>query len=155
ISGPNAGGKTVALKTTGLCALMARAGLHVPAQEGSRIPWFSTVLSDVGDDQSLERNLSTFSAHILHLREVLDAAKPGVLVLLDEVAVGTDPEQGAALAQSVLEELAARGATTIVTTHYDRLKVLATHDKRFANASVGFDVEKLQPTYQLHLGVPG
>jgi DNA mismatch repair protein MutS2 len=155
ISGPNAGGKTVALKTTGLCALMARSGLHVPAQEGSKIPWFSTVLSDVGDDQSLERNLSTFSAHILHLREFLAAAKPGLLVLLDEVAVGTDPEQGAALAQSVLEELTARGATTIVTTHYDRLKALAAQDKRFANASVGFDVEKLQPTYQLHLGVPG
>jgi DNA mismatch repair protein MutS2 len=155
ISGPNAGGKTVALKTTGLCALMARAGLHLAAQEGSKMPWLGRVLSDVGDDQSLERNLSTFSAHILHLREFLAAAKAGVLVLLDEVAVGTDPEQGAALAQSVLEELAARGATTIVTTHYDRLKALAAQDKRFANASVGFDVEKLQPTYQLHLGVPG
>jgi len=155
VSGPNAGGKTVALKTTGLCALMARSGLHLPAQEGSKMPWFSSVLSDVGDDQSLERNLSTFSAHVLHLCDFLAAARPGVLVLLDEVAVGTDPEQGAALAQSVLEELAARGATTLVTTHYDRLKALAAQDRRFANASVGFDVEKLQPTYQLHLGVPG
>jgi DNA mismatch repair protein MutS2 len=155
ISGPNAGGKTVALKTTGLCAIMARAGLHLPSQEGSKMPWFEAVLTDVGDDQSLERNLSTFSAHVLNLKQFLDTARPGVLVLLDEVAVGTDPEQGAALAQSVMEELAARGATAIVTTHYDRLKALAARDRRFENASVGFDVEKLQPTYQLHLGVPG
>ena len=155
VSGPNAGGKTVSLKTAGLAALMARTGLHIPAQEGSRVPFFSRVLSDVGDDQSLERNLSTFSAHILHLREFLDAAQPGVLVLLDEVAVGTDPEQGAALAQAVLEQLATRGATCVVTTHYDRLKALPARDPRFANASVGFDVEKLQPTYELHLGVPG
>jgi DNA mismatch repair protein MutS2 len=155
ISGPNAGGKTVALKTAGLASLMALAGLHVAAQEGSKIPRLSSVLTDVGDDQSLERNLSTFSAHVLHLSDFIGAAQPGVLVLLDEVAVGTDPEQGAALAQAVLEALAERGATTIVTTHYDRLKALAPRDARFANASVGFDVEKLQPTFELHLGVPG
>lgn len=155
VSGPNAGGKTVALKTAGLCALMAASGLHVPAQEGSRVPWLEAVLSDVGDDQSLERNLSTFSAHVLKLREFLQAARPGVLVLLDEVAVGTAPDQGAALAQAVLEGLADRGATCIVTTHYDRLKALAARDRRFANASVGFDVQRLQPTYELHLGVPG
>ncbi|HEY7955244.1 MAG TPA: Smr/MutS family protein, partial [Polyangia bacterium] len=155
VSGPNAGGKTVALKTAGLAAVMARAGLHVAAQEGSRVPLFSAVLSDVGDDQSLERNLSTFSAHILHLREFLAAAQPGTLILLDEIAVGTDPTEGAALAQAVLEELAGRGATCIVTTHYDRLKVLAARDRRFVNASVGFDVESLKPTYELHLGVPG
>jgi DNA mismatch repair protein MutS2 len=155
VSGPNAGGKTVALKTAGLSSLMALSGLHVAAQEGSRIPPFSQVLTDVGDDQSLERNLSTFSAHVLHLRDFLAEAKPGVLVLLDEVAVGTDPEQGAALAQAVLESLAERGATTLVTTHYDRLKSLAPRDKRFVNASVGFDVDKLLPTFKLHLGVPG
>jgi DNA mismatch repair protein MutS2 len=155
ISGPNAGGKTVALKTAGLAALMARAGLHVPAQEGSRVPLFDDVLSDVGDDQSLERNLSTFSAHVMALCRFFAAARPGVLVLLDEVAVGTEPEQGAALAQAVLEALVARGATVIVTTHYDRLKALPTRDRRFVNASVGFDVDKLAPTYELHLGIPG
>ena len=155
VSGPNAGGKTVALKTAGLCALLARAGLHVPAQEGSRVPFFDEVLSDVGDDQSLERNLSTFSGHILHLNDFMTRARAGALILLDEIAVGTDPEQGAALAQAVLEAYAQRGATCIVTTHYDRLKAMAARDKRFHNASVGFDVEKLQPTYELHLGVPG
>jgi DNA mismatch repair protein MutS2 len=155
VSGPNAGGKTVALKLSGLMSLMARAGLHISAQEGSRVPWFATVLSDIGDDQSLERDLSTFSAHVLALLSFLRAAQPGVLLLLDEVAVGTDPDEGAALAQAVLEALAARGATTIVTTHYDRLKALPTADERFINASVGFDLERLQPTYELHLGVPG
>jgi len=155
VSGPNAGGKTVALKTAGLSSLMALSGLHVAAQEGSIVPVFTSVLTDVGDDQSLERNLSTFSAHVLHLRDFIAEAGPAVLVLLDEVAVGTDPEQGAALAQAVLEALADRGATTIVTTHYDRLKALAPRDPRFVNASVGFDVERLAPTFKLHLGVPG
>ncbi len=155
ISGPNAGGKTVALKLSGLLVLMARAGMHVPAQEGSRVPWFSAVLSDIGDDQSIERDLSTFSAHVLALQSFLQAAARGVLVLLDEVAVGTDPAEGAALAQAVLEALGDRGATGIVTTHYDRLKALPTTDTRFVNASVGFDLEHLVPTYELHLGVPG
>jgi DNA mismatch repair protein MutS2 len=155
VSGPNAGGKTVALKLSGLLVLMARAGLHVPAQEGSRVPWFSAVLSDIGDDQSIERDLSTFSAHVLALQSFLQAAARGVLVLLDEVAVGTDPAEGAALAQAVLEALADKGASAIVTTHYDRLKALPTTDERFMNASVGFDLERLQPTYELHLGVPG
>jgi DNA mismatch repair protein MutS2 len=155
ISGPNAGGKTVALKTLGLLSLMARAGLHVPAQEGSSLPLFETVLTDVGDDQSIERNLSTFSAHVLNLNAFLKAAGPGTLLLLDEVAVGTDPEQGAALAQAVLERLAERGATVIVTTHYDRLKALGARDPRFTNASVGFDLTELAPTYKLHIGVPG
>ena len=155
VSGPNAGGKTVALKLAGLQVLMARCGLHIPAQEGSRVPWFDAVLSDIGDDQSIERDLSTFSAHVLALQSFLQAAARGVLVLLDEVAVGTDPAEGAALAQAVLEALADRGATAIVTTHYDRLKALPTTDARFVNASVGFDLERLVPTYELHLGVPG
>ncbi len=155
ISGPNAGGKTVALKTAGLVALMAGAGLHTPVQEGSRVPFYAEVGSDVGDDQSLERNLSTFSAHILSLTQFLARARPGLLLLLDEVAVGTDPDQGAALAQAVLEAFATAGATVVVTTHYDRLKALAARDARFANASVGFDVESLKPTYLLHLGTPG
>lgn len=155
ISGPNAGGKTVALKLTGLCVLLSRAGLHVPAQEGSRLPWFDKVMTDVGDDQSLEKNLSTFSAHVLHLCEFLRQAGPRTLILLDEIAVGTDPEQGAALAQAVLEGVVAKGATVLVTTHYDRLKAMAADSSRFHNASVGFDLQALRPTYKLHLGIPG
>lgn len=155
VSGPNAGGKTVALKTAGLAALMARAGLHVPAEPGSSVPFYQTVLTDIGDDQSLERNLSTFSAHVMHIGEFLEAAGPGVLILIDEIAVGTEPEQGAALAQAVLEALAGRGTQAIVTTHYERLKAMATSDARFMNASVGFDLERMAPTFRLHLGVPG
>lgn len=155
VSGPNAGGKTVALKLTGLCALMSRSGLHCPVQEGSSMPAFDEVLTDVGDDQSLERSLSTFSAHVLNLCHFIKQAGPRTLVLLDEVAGGTDPEQGAALAQAVLEALVEAGATSIVTTHYDRLKALAPQDPRFHNSSVGYDLERLQPTYRLHLGVPG
>ncbi len=155
VSGPNAGGKTVALKLAGLCALMARSGLHCPVQEGSSMPAFDEVLTDVGDDQSLERSLSSFSAHVLNLCAFLSRSSPGTLVLLDEITGGTDPEQGAALAQAVLEAMAESGATVIVTTHYDRLKALAPQDPRFVNASVGYDLEHLQPTYRLHLGVPG
>ena len=154
-SGPNAGGKTVALKTTGLAALMVRAGLHVTAESGSAMGWFTDVRTDIGDAQSLEHDLSTFSGHMLNLRELLATAGPGTLVLIDEIAVGTDPEQGAALAQAVLEALAARGATGIVTTHYEKLKALGATAARFANASVGYDLAKLEPTFKLHLGVPG
>jgi DNA mismatch repair protein MutS2 len=155
ISGPNAGGKTVALKTLGLVALMARAGLHVPADAGSTLPFYTRVQTDIGDDQSIERNLSTFSAHIHHLREFLAEADAQTLLLVDELAVGTDPEQGGALAQAVLEHFAARGGQAIVTTHYERLKALPTQDERFVNASVGFDLEKMAPTFKLHIGVPG
>jgi len=156
ISGPNAGGKTVALKTVGLAAVMARAGLHLAAESGSAIGWFDTVVTDIGDAQSLEKDLSTFTGHVVNLRELLAHAAPGMLVLVDEIAVGTDPEQGAALAQAVLEALAARGATALVTTHYERLKALgADADPRFANASVGFDLERMAPTFKLHLGTPG
>ncbi len=155
ISGPNAGGKTVALKTTGLCALMVRAGLHLPAESGSVMGWFTDVRSDIGDGQSLEANLSTFTGHVVALRAYLDECGPGTLLLVDEIAVGTDPDQGAALAQAVLEGFAERGVTAMVTTHYERLKALGASDARFANASVGFDMEKLEPTFKLHLGVPG
>lgn len=155
ISGPNAGGKTVALKTVGLCALMARLGLHLPAEGGSVMGWFTEVRTDIGDAQSLEQNLSTFSGHMVNVREFLDTCGPGSLVLVDEIAVGTDPEQGAALAQAVLEALAQRGVTAIVTTHYERLKALGATDPRFANASVGFDLSRLEPTFKLHLGIPG
>ncbi|MBK9031498.1 MAG: Smr/MutS family protein [Myxococcales bacterium] len=155
ISGPNAGGKTVALKTTGLCALMARCGLHLPAESGSVIGWFTDVRSDIGDAQNLEANLSTFTGHVARLRQLLADGGPGMLVLIDELAVGTDPDQGAALAQAVIEALAARGVTALVTTHYERLKAVAATDPRYVNASVGFDLEKLEPTFKLHLGVPG
>ncbi|HWO22147.1 MAG TPA: Smr/MutS family protein [Kofleriaceae bacterium] len=158
ISGPNAGGKTVALKTVGLAALMTRAGLHLTAESGSVMGWFPDVRTDIGDAQNLEQDLSTFSGHMVNLRELLATAGPGSLVLIDEIAVGTDPEQGAALAQAVLEALAARGVTSIVTTHYERLKALGAPEVgggRFANASVGFDLARLEPTFKLHLGVPG
>ena len=155
ISGPNAGGKTVALKTTGLAALMAAAGLPVCAGEGSALPWFEHIASDIGDSQSLEQDLSTFSARILHLNEFLNRAGDRSLVLIDEIAVGTEPEQGASLAQAVLEALAERRVMVVVTTHYERLKLLAGDGDRFVNASVGFDIEKLEPTFQLHLGAPG
>ncbi len=155
VSGPNAGGKTVALKTVGLAALMARSGLHLTAESGSAIGWFHDVVTDIGDAQNLENDLSTFSGHMVNLRALLETAGPGTLVLIDEIAVGTDPEQGAALAQSVLEALAARGVTAIITTHYERLKALGATDPRFANASVGFDLARLEPTFKLHLGAPG
>jgi DNA mismatch repair protein MutS2 len=155
ISGPNAGGKTVALKTVGLAALMTRAGLHLTAESGSAMGWFPDVRTDIGDAQSLENDLSTFSGHMVNLKSFLETAGPGSLVLIDEIAVGTDPEQGAALAQSVLEALAARGVTGIVTTHYERLKALGATDARFSNASVGFDLARLEPTFKLHLGMPG
>ncbi|WP_428267675.1 endonuclease MutS2 [Haliangium sp.] len=155
LSGPNAGGKTVALKTTGLCALMVRCGLHLPVEPGSEMPWFRGVRCDIGDAQSLENDLSTFSAHLVELKEYLAAADDQGLLLVDEIAVGTEPEQGAALAQAVLEALAARGTMAIITTHYERLKALGASDERFANASVGFDLERMEPTFRLHLGVPG
>jgi DNA mismatch repair protein MutS2 len=155
LSGPNAGGKTVALKSAGLAALMVRAGLQVPAQVGSVVPWYTTILCDIGDDQSLDRNLSTFSAHLLHIAELVAIADPTSLLLIDELAVGTEPEQGAALAQAALEALADRGAHVIVTTHYERLKALAAADARFVNASVGFDPQAMRPTFRLHVGIPG
>ncbi|WP_052557834.1 endonuclease MutS2 [Enhygromyxa salina] len=161
VSGPNAGGKTVALKTLGMLALMAAAGIALPCEGQPRLPVFSALITDVGDDQSITANLSTFSAHVGHVREALQAAAdqgPGTLVLLDEVAVGTDPEQGAALAEAILVALVNAGATVVVTTHYDRLKLLATQpatSARFHNAAVGFDIARMRPTFRLSLGVPG
>ncbi len=155
ISGPNAGGKTVALKCLGLAAWMARAGIPLPAEPRSRVGWFDEVLTDVGDDQSLARSLSTFSAHVDKLARFVEQADRRTLVLLDEVAAGTDPEEGSALAVAVLEELVRRGAAVAVTTHYERLKELPTHNNRFTNASVGFDMQAMAPTFKLKLGVPG
>jgi DNA mismatch repair protein MutS2 len=155
VSGPNAGGKTVALKTTGLAALMVRAGMHIAARSGSRVPWFRIVFTDIGDSQSIENDLSTFSAHVRELERFLREADADTLLLVDEMAVGTEPEQGAALARAVLESLADRGTPAIVTTHYETLKSLASSDPRFANASVGFDMDRLEPTFELRLGSPG
>ncbi|EYF05889.1 endonuclease MutS2 [Chondromyces apiculatus] len=155
ISGPNAGGKTVALKTLGLAALMVRAGLPIPAKTGSRVALFEVVLTDVGDEQNLHKNLSTFSAHVRNIAEILGETRPGALVLLDELAVGTDPREGEALAAAVLDSLCARGGTVACTTHYEGLKALALGDGRFENASVGFDLGSMSPTFQLTAGIPG
>jgi DNA mismatch repair protein MutS2 len=155
VSGPNAGGKTVALKTMGLVALMTRAGLPVPCDEGSTVGLFDVVLTDVGDDQSLQKNLSTFSAHVSNLTAILHDTSRGALVLLDELAGGTDPREGEALAAGVLDSLCARGGAVAVTTHYEGLKALALADARFENASVGFDLATMAPTFRLTLGVPG
>lgn len=155
ISGPNAGGKTVVLKTLGLAALMARAGLPVPASEGSRVSAFEAVLTDVGDEQNLRKNLSTFSAHVQNIAQILDATRSGVLVLCDELAGGTDPREGEALAAAVLDSLCARGGASACTTHYEGLKALPLGDTRFVNASVGFDIASMSPTFRLIVGVPG
>jgi DNA mismatch repair protein MutS2 len=155
ISGPNAGGKTVALKCLGLAVWMARAGLALPVAEGSHVGWFDPVLSDVGDDQSLARSLSTFSAHITNLSRIISESSAKTLVLLDELAGGTDPEEGSVLAAAVLERLASLGAATAITTHYEVLKTLAVRDERFVNASVGFDLRTMSPTFTVTMGVPG
>jgi len=155
VSGPNAGGKTVALKTMGLIALMTRAGLPVPCAEGSVVGIFEVVLTDVGDDQSLTKSLSTFSAHVRNLARILDETQPGALVLLDELAGGTDPREGEALAAGMLDSLTARGGAVVVTTHYEGLKALALADERFENASMGFNLATMSPTFRLAQGVPG
>lgn len=155
ISGPNAGGKTVALKTMGLSALMLRAGLPLPSSPDSQAGIFDVVLTDVGDDQSLHKNLSTFSAHVRNLATILEDTQERSLVLLDELAGGTDPREGEALAAGVLDSLCARGGAVAATTHYEGLKALALADPRFENASVGFDLAKMNPTFRLALGIPG
>lgn len=155
LSGPNAGGKTVALKMLGLAALMTRAGLPVPVTEGSQCGFFSPVLAAVGDEQSLARNLSTFSAHLVTLQAVLERADERVLILLDELAGATDPEAGAMLACAVVTTLIERKAAVAVTTHYEALKALAAERNDMENAAVGFDFERMSPTFKLTLGVPG
>ena len=155
ITGPNAGGKTVCLKTTGLLSLMLRAGMHLPTYPDSRMPLFPVVLTEMGDDQDLEASLSTFTAHLRNLLDFLQAGQPGVLLLLDEVGVGTDPREGAALAQAMLEGMVETGAQLLVTTHFERLKTLPLSDPRFVNASVGFDMEAMHPTFRLSYGLPG
>jgi DNA mismatch repair protein MutS2 len=155
ISGPNAGGKTVVLKTLGLCALMVRAGLPLPVAEGSSIGFFSAVLTEMGDEQSTATNLSTFSAHVSHVAGMLARTDARALVLLDELATGTDPGEGAALACAVVDAFCQRGAAVVVTTHYEALKAYAEHDARLRSASVGLDAEHLSPTFELLLDVPG
>ncbi|HEU5076154.1 MAG TPA: Smr/MutS family protein, partial [Polyangiaceae bacterium] len=155
LSGPNAGGKTVALKTIGLFALMSAAGIPLPCDPASRVGFFERVLADVGDQQSLSHSLSTFSGHVQKLAAILDVSASGTLVVLDEVAAGTDPEEGAALAGAVLEQLVAKGAAVAVTTHYERLKEQAAGGGPLKNASVGFDFARMQPTFRVTLGAFG
>ena len=171
ITGPNTGGKTVTLKSVGLAALMARAGLFLPCSGTPRLPWCAQVLADIGDEQSLQQNLSTFSGHVRRIARILEALPPGgpdaaglaspdepagaSLVLLDEVGAGTDPTEGTALAIALLRQLADRARLTIATTHFGELKALKYNDPRFENASVAFDVETLSPTYHLQWGIPG
>jgi DNA mismatch repair protein MutS2 len=155
VSGPNAGGKTVALKAMGLAALMIRAGLPVACGAGSTVGILEVVLTDMGDDQNLSKNLSTFSAHVKNLASILDETRRGALVLLDELCGGTDPREGEALAAGVLDSLCARGGAVVATTHYEGLKALALADARFQNSSVGFDFATMTPTFRLTQGVPG
>jgi len=155
VSGPNTGGKTIMLKTVGLCTMMALSGLPIPADFGSKIGLFANIFSDIGDNQSIESSLSTFSGHIKNIRNIIENGNENTLVLIDEIGSATDPEQGAALAQAILEQLVEKQMRAVITTHYTTLKIFAENNPQCKNASMQFDAELHEPTYQFILGFPG